>query len=127
MGESLSKINIKITVHGKGEVSAEFFRHLAPMTVNNIMMKMPIHGRVNRIGDNNICIITQISKGTEKSRTSFRRGEISFLPLNSTICIFLKESKSARPMNPIGSVTSGIDILDKAGTGDTISLVTKLS
>jgi hypothetical protein len=119
---STSKRDIKITVHGKGEVSAEIFRHLAPTTVGAIIMKMPIHGRVSRIGESNICIITQISTGVEKGRTSFARGDLAFLTLNGSICIFLKEAKSARPMNPIGRVTSGLDILDKAGSGDTITL-----
>jgi hypothetical protein len=120
--QSKSKIDIKITVHRKGEASAEIFRHLAPTTVNVIIVEMPIHGRVIRIGESNICIIAQISTGVMKGKTNFARGDLACLPLNGSICIFLKEAKSARPMNPIGQVTSGLDILDKAGSGDTITL-----
>ncbi|MCL4437096.1 MAG: hypothetical protein M1503_06710 [Thaumarchaeota archaeon] len=121
---STSKITAKIIIHGKGEASADLFRHLSPMTLNSIMLKMPIHGRVNRIGESLICIITPIVAGTEKSKTSFEQGAITFLPLNGSICIFLKSGKSARPMNQIGSVSSGLDILLKAGSGDTITITT---
>ncbi|MBI2937518.1 MAG: hypothetical protein A3K61_03730 [Thaumarchaeota archaeon RBG_16_49_8] len=119
---STSRITAKIIVHGKGEASADLFRHLSPMTLNAIMLKMPIHGRVNRIGESLICIITSVVAGTEKSKTTFEQGAITFLPLNGSICIFLKPGKSARPLNQIGSISSGLETLLKAGNGDTITI-----
>lgn len=119
---SASKIGVKITVHGKGDAGAEIFRHLSPITIGVLMRNLPLHGRVNKMGESVVCIITQISTGAEKSRTRFTRGDIAFLPLNGSICIFLKESISTRPMNPIGRISSSIDILDKTGNGDTATL-----
>jgi hypothetical protein len=121
---STSKITVKIVITGKGEASADLFRHLSPMTLGAIMLKMPIHGRVNRVSDSLICVITPIVAGAEKSKTTFEKGAITFLPLNNSICIFLKPSKSARPMNQIGSVSSGLEMLLKAGSGDTVTIIT---
>lgn len=124
MEPSASKIAVKITVHGKGEASADLLRHLAPMTVNALMMKMPLHGRVNRLSEGVVCIISGVIAGAEKSRTRFAREEIAFLPLNGSICVFLKDGQAARPMNPVGHVTSGLEMLDTIGSGDTVTIET---
>ncbi len=122
MEQSKSKIDVTITVHGKGKASAEIFRHFAPTTVNRIVRNMPLHGRVSKMGDSSVCIITQIVTGSEKGRKRFARGDVALLPFNGLICIFLKDSGSARPLNPIGRVVSGLDVLDNAGRGDTVTL-----
>jgi|TARA_B100001971_G_scaffold134798_1_gene124542 hypothetical protein len=122
MEQSASRIDVRITVVGKGESKAEIFRHLAPITVNTIMTKMPILGRVNRLNDNTVCILAEIFVGTEKGRTKFAHGDIALLPLNGSICIFLKESISARPMNLIGKIGSNLEILERSRRGDTITI-----
>ncbi len=122
MEQSASKIEIRIIVTGKGESKAEIFRHLAPITVNTITNKMPIFGRVNRLNNNTVCILAQIFVGTEKSRTKFTQGDIALLPLNGSICIFLKDSKSIRPMNLIGKIVSNLEILETSGRGDSITI-----
>ncbi|MFQ6096077.1 MAG: cyclophilin-like family protein, partial [Candidatus Bathyarchaeia archaeon] len=110
MEQSTSKIAARIIVHGKGEASVELIRHLSPITVNALVMNMPIYGRVNRLNESVVCVISQITAGVEKSRLTFSRGDVAFLPLNGSICIFLKEGRSARPMNPVGRVSSGLEV-----------------
>jgi len=122
MEQSASKVDAKIIVFGKGELKAEVFRHLAPITVNKIINKMPIYGRISKLNDNIVCILTQILTGIEKGETKFLKGDIAFLPLNGSICIFLKESTSVRRMSLIGKVISSLETLDKCGPGDTVTL-----
>jgi hypothetical protein len=122
MQQSASKRDIIITVVGKGESKAEIFRHLAPITVNTIITKMPILGRVNRLNDNTVCILAEIFAGTEKGRTKFTQGDIALLPLNGSICIFLKDSTSIRPMNLIGKIVSNLEILESSGRGDAVTI-----
>ena len=122
MEQSTSKIEIKIILSGKGEPKAKIFKHLAPITVKAITNKMPIIGRVNRLNNNTVCILAQIFVGTEKGRTKFTQGDIALLPLNGSICIFLKDSKSIRPMNLIGKIVSDLEILESSGRGDTITI-----
>ena len=122
MEQSTSKIEIRIIVAGKGESKAEIFRHFAPITVNKMTNKMPLHGRVNRLNNNTVCILAEIVVGTEKGRTKFTQGDIALLPLNGSICIFLKDSKSIRPMNLIGKIVLNLEILESSGRGDTITI-----
>jgi hypothetical protein len=119
---SVSNIAIKILAHGKGEALADLLRHLSPMTVNAVKMKLPIYGRVNRPSDALICIISQIVAGLEKSQSMFKKGDLAFMPLNGSICIFLKDTRTARPMNHLGHISSGLDVLENLGTGDTVSI-----
>ena len=122
MEQSASKIDLKIILVGKGESKAEIFRHFAPITVNTITNKMPILGRVNRLNNNTVCILAQIFVRTEKGRTKFTQGDIALLPLNGSICIFLKDSTSIRPMNLIGKIVSNLEILENSGRGDAITI-----
>ncbi len=122
MEQSSSKIDVKIILAGKGESKAEIFRHLAPITVNTITTKMPIIGRVNRLINNTVCILAQIFVGKEKGKTKFTQGDVALLPLNGSICIFLKDSVSVRPMNLIGKITSNLEILENSGRGDAITI-----
>ena len=122
MEQSASKIEIRIFVTGKGESKAEIYRHLAPITVNKITNKMPLQGRVSRLNNNIVCILAEIFVGTEKGRTKFTQGDIALLPLNGSICIFLKDTTSIRPMSLIGKIVSNLEILESSGRGDIITI-----
>ena len=119
---SLSRIPIHISVHGKGDAKGELFRHLAPLTLGTLLRDMPINGRVNRFEDVFIYVISDVVMGMEKTKRVFLKGEIAFLALNSAICVFLKDSTVAKPMNPIGKITSGFKILENASAGDVIEM-----
>ena len=121
MAESVSKVQVKVTVQGKGEMLVDFFRHLSPVTINVLMRQMPIHGRVTMMGDSGFSVLSQLTTGVEKSRSSFSRGDVAFLSFNGSICLFLKESKTPRPMNSLGKISFGIELLDKVRTGDVIT------
>jgi len=121
LAESVSKVQVRVMVQGKGEMLVDFFRHLSPVTINTLMRQMPIHGRVTMMGDSGISVLSQITTGVEKSKSSFLRGDVAFLSINGSICLFLKESKTTRPMNSLGKIASGIEILDKVRTGDAVT------
>lgn len=70
-----------------------------------------------------VCLFTTIRIGVEKARTSFVRGDIAFLPSGGLVCFFLKDSKSDRPLNPLGKVDEGIPVFDGVKQGDTVRLM----
>lgn len=125
MEQSASKIDVQIIIQGKGELTAELLRHFAPMTINSILTKMPIHGRATRLNENTINILAQLSSGAEKNRTKFSKGQIAVLPLNGSISIFLNDVPSTPRMSLIGNITSNLEILNKIGPGDIISIKKK--
>ncbi|MCP8310837.1 MAG: hypothetical protein L6N94_05005 [Candidatus Methylarchaceae archaeon HK01M] len=119
---SASKLNIKIEVHGKGKAEGEVIRHLAPITLNSLLRKMPLQGRAIKFKNRLIYVVLGIISGKEKARKKFQKGDIGFLSSNGALCFFIEDCEVAMPITYIGKVTSGLDVLIKAGAGDVISI-----
>jgi len=119
---SVSKLSITIEVYGKGRAEGEVFRHLAPITLNSLLRNMPLQGRVTRFRDQFVYIVSGIIAGVEKARKSFQKGEIGFLSSNGALCVFLEDCDVAVPINPLGKITSGLDVIIKAEAGDVVTV-----
>jgi hypothetical protein len=113
---------MEMTADGKGKISARVFKHLAPVTLTRIQQSLPIGGRVNFFEKNFLYILTDIVAGEEKARFEFKRGSVAFMPAGSTICIFLKDTRSYKPMNLFGEMGKGIEILDSLKRGDSLRI-----
>jgi hypothetical protein len=121
LAASVSRIPIRITISEKGTANGDVFKHFAPRTVNDFLRSLPLQGRVNH-ANSFVYMTSKLIVGGEKRRTAFSRNEMAFLPLNGSICIFLMESKVERPMNPIGRITSGMEVLDTVTQGDVMEI-----
>lgn len=109
-------------VPGKGSFTANLFKHLSPVTLSNILRAVPIVGRVNFYGKEFTYILTNVVGGEEKSRKEFRRGEIAFMPSGSSICFFLNDVRSYKPMNLLGEIVQGMEVLESCKRGDSIEI-----
>lgn len=118
---SVSKVDCVATVRGRGDAKVSLYKHLAPLTVSALLDEMPVDSRVN-VQPAMVCLFSSIRMGVEKARTSFARGDVAFLPSGGLICMFLKDSKSDRPLNPLGKIDDGMSILDGIRQGDTVRL-----
>lgn len=116
---SVSRIACTALVRGKGTAKVALFRHLSPLTVNAIHRALPIDSRVN-LQQGMACLFTSIRVGVEKPRLSFERGDVAFLASGSFLCIFLSGVKSSMPLNPVGKVEEGMEILDSLRPGDVL-------
>jgi len=116
---SVSRIECKAEVRGKGEATVAVFRHLAPLTVNAVLRRLPFDSRVN-VQPAMVCLFTDLRVGVEKPRVSFSKGDVAFLPSGSLICVFLTAVKSDRPLNPLGAVESGIEVFQSVRPGDVV-------
>lgn len=118
---SVSRLKLFIEIINKGSAPCELVRHLAPVTVGAIVKALPLQDRVHRFSDVFLYIETGLTLGAEKQKTQFRRGEIAFLTSNGSICVFVKDS-TVQPMNPLGIVTSGLEVLESSQPGDVMVL-----
>jgi len=109
-------------VPGKGPVVGNLFKHLSPVTLTKIQSEVPIVGRVNFYERNFAYILTAVVAGEEKSRKEFKKGQIAFMPSGSSICFFLQDSRSYKPMNPLGEVAQGMNVLESLKRGDSIEI-----
>lgn len=111
---------LELEVVGGGSTGCRIRRHLAPRTAGIIVRSLPIEGNAHRMGGGMLYIRAGIDSGLERSRTSFRRGDVAFLPSAGGICFFTRDSATG-PMAPIGDLDDP-GVLDGAGPGDVLRL-----
>ena len=123
---SATRRSIKIEVVGKGFCEGEFYRHKAPLTVGLLLRSLPLRGRAARYRDEFVYFTTNIISGLEKPSQIFKRGDIAFMPLNGSICFFLKDCQVSQRMTPLGQVTSSLEIIGSSAAGDVIAIYAAL-
>lgn len=119
---SVSKQDLVLTLKGKASLNFELKRHLAPKTVGTVMRSIPIEGNAHMIGSSIAFIDTTIRAGGEKLRTQFKKGDIGFLASNSSICFFIDDVSSMKPMTLIGKVISNLESLKDVKSGDIFTI-----
>lgn len=107
---------------GKGVSEGELYRHKAPITVGIVLRSLPLSGRALRYRDEFVYFTTNIVTGLEKPSQTFKRGDIAFLPLNGSVCFFLKDCQLSQGMIPLGQVTTAIEVLSSTKAGDVITV-----
>ena len=119
---SVSKQDLVLTLKDKASLNFELKRHLAPKTVGTIMRSIPIEGNAHMIGSSIASIDTTIRAGGEKLRTQFKKGDIGFLASNSSICFFIDDVSSMKPMTLVGKVISNLESLKDVKPGDIFTI-----
>ncbi len=107
---SVSKVECKVSVRGKGEFMVDLYKHLAPVTVSSILRALPMSSRVTIYPKAMVCILTGLKTGVEKQRLEYSKGEIAFLAANGSLCFFTSAVKSQSPLNPVGKLASNPEI-----------------
>ena len=120
---SVSRMTLEIEIPGRGSVSCELVRHLAPTTSRSIVNSLPLQGRIHRYGEFFAYFETGLVIGAEKQKSVFKRGEVAFLVSNGSVCVFLKDTTtSAQAMNPLGKVTGSLEPIESTKPGDVMIL-----
>jgi uncharacterized protein len=120
---SVSKVECKATIRGKGELKFDVYKHLAPVTVSAILRELPINSRVTIYPKAMVCVLTGIKAGVEKQRFEFTKGDVAFLAANGSLCFFISNAKSQSPLNPIGKVDGSLELLESLSAGDSMEIV----
>jgi hypothetical protein len=85
-------------------------------------MNLPIEDRVHKIGKTIVYLETGLSIGAEKQRKRFKRGDMAYMTSNGSVCVFIEDSPSTAPMNPIGVVRANLQLLESTQLGDVITM-----
>ena len=120
-------IPIKIDLFGIGTIEANIIRHIAPLTADAIINKLPIilRGRFS-FGSKKYWTLpgVEIFKGPNpKSISTVEKGDILYNPKTDELIIALEDVEMSNKVNIIGKVGSNLEILEKARNG----LNTKIS
>jgi uncharacterized protein len=119
---SVSRIAIKVIIENKDVITGQLIRHLAPLTISELLRVLPLHGAVHYNLDTFCYIQTQLTIGQEKSRKKFSKGDITLMTSTGSICFFLKDADVSYAMNLIGKLTSNSEVLGNVRPIDALSL-----
>ena len=123
---SVSRIAIKVLINSKETLHGQLIRHLAPLTISEMLRSMPFHGAVHYSRDTFCYIQTHLNIGQEKSRKKFSKGDITLMTSNGAICFFLKDASVEYSMNYIGKVTSNIEKLISLRSNDELTITSDI-
>jgi hypothetical protein len=119
---SVSSSKLILEVKGKAKLECELKRHLSPKTVGIIMRSIPLDGNAHFMGQNIVYFETKVNSGVERQKKEFKKGDIAFTPAGSSICLFVNDVVTTKPMTPIGKILTSVDSLKDVKPGDVISL-----
>jgi hypothetical protein len=119
---SVSKVECSVTIRGKGKFTLGLYRHLAPVTVTALLDELPLASRAMVSPGAMLTLLTKIKIGVEKQRLEFSKGDVAFLAANGSICVFLANVKSQRPLNPVGKVEEGLEVVQTVAAGDVVEI-----
>jgi hypothetical protein len=86
------------------------------------MRSIPLDGNAHLMGQNIVYFETKVNSGIERQKNEFKKGDIAFTPTGSSICLFVSDVVTTKPMTPIGKILNNVDSLKDVKSGDVISL-----
>lgn len=108
MSDKLARIPIEIFIHDHKKLKAELNRLTAPLTVGEILKKLPIRGRVHKVG-NVFSMIVGIKKGVEKPVKYVNSGTIAYWPRGDALQIYFRDTKTQGSVNKIGEIKESLN------------------
>ena len=119
---SVSKINLILSLKGKGQSTVELKRHLAPKTVGSMVRGLPLEGNAHMMGSTMAFMDTALNAGGEKLRTRFKKGDVGFMASNGSIWFFLEDVNQTKPMTLVGTIVTNLQNIGDVKPGDVFSL-----
>ena len=122
-------IPIKIDLFGIGTIEGDIIRHIAPLTADAVIDKLPLvlRGRFS-FGSKKYWTLPglEIYKGpNSKSTTKVEKGEILYNPKTDELIIALEDIEMPNKVNKIGKVKANLEILLQARNGLNTKIVKK--
>ncbi len=121
VGDDASRVPVRFIIENVGELEGELVRFMAPRTVDAIIRRLPIEGRI-ALWKEEIYFEVPLKMGEEKSKSIVEKGTIAYWPRGNAICIFFGESQPYSPVNVIGKITGNLEMLRNVRSGVRIRL-----
>lgn len=123
MGGRLLKVSFKDV----GSVIIELREDWNPKTITEILKNLPRRSRANRWGDE-VYFTINVKVEEENSRVVMEVGEVAYWPPGEALCIFFgptpvsttNKPRAYSPVNPIGVVKEGMEVLSKIKGGEEV-------
>jgi len=119
--EDISRVKVRFLLEGAGEAEGELVRFLAPRTVDTIVRKLPVEGRV-ALWKEEVYFEIPVKIGEEKAKPTVENGTIAFWPMGSALCVFFGDSQPYSPVNILGKITKNLELFKHVKSGATIKV-----
>jgi hypothetical protein len=119
--ESISRVRIKFILENLGEAEGELVRFKAPRTIDMIVRKLPIVGRI-ALYKEEIYFEIPIKMGEEKAKPTVETGAIAFWPMGSALCVFYGKSQPYSPVSILGKITKNLELFKTAKSGTAVKV-----
>ena len=119
---TVSRVDVILEINGAERISCQLKRHLSPMTVGLITRMLPLKGNAHHMGQSVVYFETRINSGIERKRTDFKKGDIAFLPIEGSICFYLHDVFTGKPMTILGKIIGDIEKLNEVRSSDILSI-----
>ena len=121
------QISIKIELFGIGTLEGHLIRHIAPLSADAIINKMPIilRGRFS-FGSKKYWTLPgiEIYKGLNtKSVSEVKEGDIVYNPKTDELIIIIEALEMSNKVNIVGKIMSNLELLLKARNGLTTKIL----
>jgi hypothetical protein len=116
-----SRIRIKFIIENIGEAEGELVRFKAPKTIDMIVHKLPISGRI-ALYKEEIYFEIPIKTGKEKAKSTVDPGTIAFWPMGNALCVFYGNSQPYSPVSILGKITKNLDLFKTVKSGSIIKV-----
>jgi hypothetical protein len=115
---SESELPIEIEFEDGLILRAVLNRVAAPLIIEEIKSKIPIEGRAALLRGE-MKITMAINKGNLKPTKEVKRGNIAYMPLGDSLCIYLRDMTTFSPVNVLGHVSNekDLNVLEKVRRG----------
>ena len=123
---SVSRIAIIGLLDKKQVLRGQLIRHLAPLTISQLLRAFPLYGAVHYNLDVFCYIQTHLDIGQEKPKKKFSKGDITLMTSSGSMCFFLKDASVSYSMNLIGKITSTIEVLTHLRPIDSLTIKTEI-
>lgn len=113
---STARIKVKVEVEGVGEFEGELIRFHAPLTVQEILKKMPLEGFAAK-WDYAIYFQSGVQRGAEKEVRRIKAGDILYWPPGGYVVLAFKDAEPPAQMVKIGALSGDVSALESARPG----------
>ena len=110
------RVPIRIVVEGVGEAEGVLVRIYSPLTVGEIVKKLPLEG-VAAVWDGEVYFQIPVERGEERAKGEVKVGTIAYWPMGKALCIFYGRTKPYSPVNVVGEVTKNLDMFKRVRDG----------
>lgn len=121
-----ARIPVTLQIEGLSQVDGELHKFAAPLTVGEIIKRLPIEGYVAR-WEWAVYMVTEISRGVEKSAAKLSPGDLFYWSPERVLGVALVLHTPRSQTIKIGSVGEGYREVSKARVGARMRLAWKVS